>query len=509
MSTRPWSVALLALGPAAFVAAGLALESADALAPLKLSIQRTPGSLPSSLAVSRDEVARGAPLVSLYAEHETLFDPQMGLLTNLRRPGRAWEVPAMFSYFDQGRLVIAGGVGLRVHGSNSGARPQEQSFRLDFRREYGLDQFMPGVLFGGQSDPITRLVVHNDRRHDGRGRWWHLVNPLAYDIARQIGAVTPNTQPVRFFINGEFLGIYVLTEHIRTPFLRSRYGHSNFIRTDAYMLQALRLAVGRIAPLTMAGVDDLIDVENLSRWFVSILFCATTDPFQAVLLQDATQTDARWFWVNWDMDQSFMGTDRQTGELARHDTFETTLNHRIDALPLGLSGVMTGGHPALESEILTRLIADDPVYRKYLTRLVTETLNHRVTEGFLSERFNHYRATAERLGVGELEYLEDLQWFLVLRAHEVRSLVTQYLGAGPAYRYELDGPDGVEFEIDGHRVTSGFRGWYFEDAAVTVRLTDRQNGFSHWMVNDRPVRTTDLTHRITADTTVMPVFTSD
>ena len=74
---------------------------------------------------------------------------------------------------------------------------------------------MPGVLFGGQSDPITRLVVHNDRRHDGRGRWWHLVNPLAYDIARQIGAVTPNTQPVRFFINGEFLGIYVLTEHIR------------------------------------------------------------------------------------------------------------------------------------------------------------------------------------------------------------------------------------------------------------------------------------------------------
>ena len=170
---------------------------------------------------------------------------------------------------------------------------------------------------------------------------------------------------------------------------------------------------------------------------------------------------------------------------------------------------MTGGHPALESEILTRLIADDPVYREYLTRLVTETLNHRVTEEFLSERFNHYRATAERLGVGELEYLEDLQWFLVLRAHEVRSLVTRYLGAGPAYRYELDGPDGVEFEIDGHRVTSGFRGWYFEDAAVTVRLTDRQNDFSHWMVNDRPVRTTDLTHRITADTSVVPVFTSD
>ena len=233
------------------------------------------------------------------------------------------------------------------------------------------------------------------------------------------------------------------------------------------MSQALRLAIGRIAPLTMAGVDDLIDVENLSRWFVSILFCATTDPFQAVLLQDVTQTDARWFWVNWDMDQSFMGTDVQTGELARHDTFETTLNQS-----------------ALESEILTRLIADDPVYREYPTRLVTETLNHRVTEEFLSERFDHYRATAERLGVGELEYLEDLQWFLVLRAHEVRSLVTRYLGAGPAYRYELDGPDGVEFEIDGRRLTPGFRGWYFEEAAVTVRLTDRQNDFSHWMVND-------------------------
>ena len=137
---------------------------------------------------------------------------------------------------------------------------------------------------------------------------------------------------------------------------------------------------------------------------------------QSVLLRDDTQTDARWFWVNWDMDQSFMGIDAQDGERARHDTFMTTLNRRIDARPLGLSGVMTGGHPTLESEILTRLIADDPVYREYLTRLVTETLNHRVTKEFLSERFNHYRATAERLGVGELEYLEDLQWFLVLRA---------------------------------------------------------------------------------------------
>ena len=489
MITRLHRAALLILGPLAFVAAGLVLERADTFVPLKLSIQRTQASLPSSLAVPADEIARGTPLVSIYAEHDRLFDPQTGLLTNLRRRGREWEVPAMVSYFDQSRLQFAGDVGFRVHGSNSGPTPQDQSFRLHFRRTYGSEQFMPGVLFDGVSDPITRLVIQNDRHLDGEGRWWQFASPLAYDIAGQAGAVTPRTQPVRLFINGEFIGIYALTEHVRQPFLSRRFGHANFILPDALMEDALRRAIGEIAPLTMASAGRLLDIESLTRWFVSVVFCATTDPFQAVVLRDATQPDSRWFWIAWDMDKSFMDVEGQTTVLSRHDTFATTLNQ-----------------PALESKILTRLIDEDPDYRGYLARIVTETLNHRLTPEFLSERFAHYEAIASRLGVGNRAFLEDLQFFLLLRPHEVRTLVTRHLGIGPAHQVRLAGPDAATFELDGRRVSSGFTGWYFEGTEVTLALATPSRGFSHWLVNDRPVRTAVLAHPITEDIVVTPVF---
>ena len=41
---------------------------------------------------------------------------------------------------------------------------------------------------------------------------WYFVNPLAYDIARRMGAIAPETKPVRFFVNGEYYGPFVLTE---------------------------------------------------------------------------------------------------------------------------------------------------------------------------------------------------------------------------------------------------------------------------------------------------------
>ena len=483
---------ILVLGPVLFVVTGLLLESAEPLDLLRLSIQRTPGSLPSSRAVPDNVIALGVPVLSVYADSERLYDPAFGLLTNPRRGGREWEIPAMVSYFDHGRLVFASAVGFRVHGNNSGTTAREQSFRLHFRREYGGEQFMPGVLFQGRSDPITRLVVHKDRGQDSAGRWWHLVNPLAYDIARRLGADAPNTQPVRVLINGESLGVYALTEHVRQAFLRARFGHENFIRADGEIVEALRHAVDDISPLTMVEAARLIDVESLSRWFVSVIFCATTDPFQPVMFQDETRPDARWFWVAWDMDHSFMDLYGQASELWQHDTFETTLHQ-----------------PALESEILTRLISEDPAYRDYLIHTVTDALNHHVTAEFLRERLEHYRMAGTDYELEHLEFLEILEYFLVLRPPEVRALLTRHAGAGPSHRFVVRVPEGVDLEVDGYRKSNGFRGWYFDGTDVDVRLTTSRSDFLHWLVNDRLLQTPDLRHRVVSDTTVTAVLSSD
>ena len=487
MSMRASGTALLVLGPLAFVAFGLLVDGAERFDRLRLSVQYTPAGLPSSKAVPAELVELGVPVLSLYVDSSQLHDPDTGLMSDPGR-GSTSETPATVSYFDNGRLVFGSGVGLRVHGSRHGERLDDQSYRLHFRRQYGSSQMMPGMLFDGQSDPLTTVVARRTQRRDDGERTWYLVNPLAYDIATRLGAVTPYTHPAQLVVNGSRLGLYVLTEHIRAPFLRRRFGHSQFIRADAEMEDALARTVDGLSTITMASVNGIIDVDSLTRWFLSVIYCSTRDPFQAVLLRDQTRPAARWIWVNWDMDQSFMGS-RDTPNPWTDDTMAETL-----------------GQEHVESRILTRLIAEDPDYRRYLAEALTEALNHRVTVDFLRERFEHYSTIAQRHDVEHRDYLAILERFLMSRHSEVRRHVARHLEVGRAFYVDVRTPNGIEIEVDGYRQLQPYAGWYFDGGEIEIDIGAQPRNFSHWLVNEQRVDTRTLRHRVTADTVIVPVM---
>ena len=192
--------------------------------------------LASTAVLDPAEVSRGFPIMSLWVEPDDLHDPVTGILANVRARGRAWERTGALSYFDDGELRFASSVGVRLHGGGSRITSEVQSFRVYFREEYGADAFGEGLLFDGASDPLQRLILHNDvrrgslprslagrsataaerRRHRPRARW-SFSNPLAYDIAERIGAIVPRTKPVRFFLNGKWQGVYVVTEYVDVP----------------------------------------------------------------------------------------------------------------------------------------------------------------------------------------------------------------------------------------------------------------------------------------------------
>ena len=48
----------------------------------------------------------------------------------------------------------------------------------------------------------------------------------------RLGGWRPRPQPASFVLNGVPQGLYVLVEHVREPFLMSRFGHENFDRAD-------------------------------------------------------------------------------------------------------------------------------------------------------------------------------------------------------------------------------------------------------------------------------------
>ena len=129
-----------------------------------------------------NEIASGVPVLSLTLDDADLNDPAKGLLPNKREHGEEWEREGSVSYFEDGKLRFASGVGVRIHGGGSRITAPRPGFRLYFRRKYGPREVPPGVFFSPAAQPVRRIVVHDDVRRDGKIDWY-FANPLAYDIA--------------------------------------------------------------------------------------------------------------------------------------------------------------------------------------------------------------------------------------------------------------------------------------------------------------------------------------
>lgn len=464
---------LLVVATGAICAVTLKLESADLFPLWRFAVQWSPAALPSSRAVPPIEIASGVPVLSLTLDEADLRDPANGLLPNKMKHGKEWEREGSVSYFDGGRLLFASGAGVRIHGGGSRELAPRNGFRLYFRRQYGPRELPPGVLFSADAQPVRRLVVHDDVRQDADRTYWHFVNPLAYDIAKAFGAIAPETKPVRFFVNGEYYGPFVLTERFDERFFAAHWGHEDVLLSQEEMDKLWKWLL-RTRPLTMKAVSQHVNVDNLTRWFLATAFCATRDAYQGPgQFLDQTKNTGGWFWVNWDMDQSFRDWNL--------DSYQYLLERIAEP-----RRVRNPADP--RSLILTQLIAEDGEYREYFKRVAQKALNHEMTDAFLQERYEHYRETAARLRVQHLDYLPRLRQFLEKRRAFFRLTTEQWLNSSPSQPVRLSAPENVALIIEGERVTNGYQGMYFPDLEMVVDVADEHRpGFSGWRINGRVV----------------------
>ncbi len=461
---------LLTVATLAICVGMMTLESADLFPLWRFAVQWSPEALSSSLAVPTKEIASGLPVLSLTLDDADLHDPETGVLPNKLEHGIEWEREGSLSYFDGGKLLFAGGVGVRIHGGGSRITAPRPGFRLYFRRKYGPRELTPGVLFSEAAQPVRRIVVHDDVRRTGNVNWY-FVNPLAYDIARAVGGIAPETKPVRFYLNGDYYGPFVATERFDERFFAAHWGYDAVQFTQEEMDELFEW-VRTTRPLTMANVAAHVNVDNLTRWFVAVAFSATRDAYQGPgQFLDHTKQTGRWFWVNWDMDQSLRDWN--------HDSYQ----YLLDRVAEGRRGRNPAEPRAI---ILSNLIAEDGAYRDFLKRIVQKALNHQLTDAFLMERYEHYLQTATQFQIPRLNYLPHLRQFLQRRRNFFRLTSEQWLNSPPSQRLTVVAPPGVELMIDGERVKGGYQGLYFPDVELTADIgADHREGFSEWRINGR------------------------
>jgi hypothetical protein len=467
--TRASRLAVAAALAVALAAIGLLAERHPALFALKFSVQRSPELMPSSLAVPDEELRRGLPTLSMSLSQHDLYDRATGILANTQQHGRAWERRGTISYFEGGRVLFASTAGVRVHGGGSRVTSPRQGYRVYLRREYGASTIPPGLVFGrSHTHPIRVLVVHNDVRYR-LGTEWALSNPLAFDIVNAVGGIASPAVPVRFLLNGQFQGVFVLYEHFHPKHYFPAHGR-RAVRLNAAEFEALWNQVRALDRVTIETVGDLVDLDNLTRWFIATAFCGTRDPFQGPSqFRDEGRPRAQWFWVNWDMDESF-GNVRQ-------DPFNDLL------IPPG--GARRGRRDdEVRPYLMTALLAQDPAYREIFKARWIEAMNFQITPAFLRERFDHYRQIARTYGVAKLDYLQPLEAFLTERPRVLREQAARYLRT-PAVSCSVVST--LPVLVDGHQVSGRFDGYYFRGMRVMLDVpTEDATRFSHWRLNGTP-----------------------
>jgi len=500
----------------------------------KYQFKANPGrmqSLPSSLVISENDFKEGWPLLSIVVDEKNLYDPEKGILIHRLEKGQDWERLAHVSYYEDGQLMFASGAGLRIHGGDESRRKagKRRSFRLYFRNVYGINHIEPGILYSLESKPIKHLVVARDTL-----RHIPFIANAAFEIANRIGAKVPESKPILLFLNGELKGTYCLSEHVHQRQWAYHIGHDNFAfyhlehitypffrlernKSDARSLRLYRelgmRAMDLNKKMTMKEAETLVDLDNLSRQIISIIFCGTTDWRQGAAVLDLSKPAAKWFWINWDVNQSIMDYRGESGWLKS--------NQRVAWKQEGFELILSGKNWYVQNAkarhmrrwdvraiLFARLIRESPEYCEYFVQLMMDILNHRLTADFFQPLVDKYKNLANSYGFKKRAFTR-IEIYVQNRPKFLRKQIQLYFSEGKYFPCEVIGSDGIQYEIDGYPESSGYRGWYFKEKKITVKILKHAGGiFSHWVVNGKKVKGTYLKHRVLTKTSIYPVFKS-
>ena len=344
---------------------------------------------------------RGIGTLSISAAPEDLWSGERGILANPTQTGRDWERRAAFELIHAGGTrAFSIGCGLRVHGGASRLNSEKKSLRLYFRDVYGPAKlehdFFSAASAGDPVLPLTRFdqLVLRGGYNDS---WLHfseltrrnavyLRDELVRRLANADGGVQAHGTWFGVYLNGEYQGLYNLTERIHEDFLSDSFRHDEWdvikeglVRNgdDVAWIALLEFVEGSnlADPALWSRAMQLVDVHQLVRYLALQLWADNRD-WPARNWYAARPRDlpgARWRFLHWDSEQTFASStesvivnrdtlssaQEQNGDLAKiiaafleSDDFRFRLRRELVRLHAGLL------HPDRVDEILQPLAAE-------------------------------------------------------------------------------------------------------------------------------------------------------
>lgn len=443
------------------------------------------------------------PIISIVVDDDFLHDPDTGIMVNREQKGGEWERIAEVSYAEQGKVLFETHAGIRMHGGKRLTTGEfTPGFRLYFRRKYGLEQVPTGLILPDLPVPLRTVVLQTSAWPPG----YPLNNPIAYDIARQIGCEAPETRLISIYLNGKPYSLGFATEHLSRrqwgqrldgeDYFFVKYRSKNSDRDLVSYREKLGTALDEGVVLNMQQVAERIDLDNLTAQILAWGFCGTGDYCQGVAVGRRDDPASRLFYLTWDMDHSFWDGSARTYGFDRRHWQQPALE--------GFLEDKDKRRICWRTYIFNRLFYHDPAYRNHFLQRLNETLNHRVSPSFLRERLDYYRHMLATSGQPHADYLDMLSSFFENRASFIYAELHDLFSIPPPSSCSISFPEGLSVRVDGYEYRDPYQGFYYPSSTVSVTLPDSfpDSLRAVWLVNGAQVEQPRLQLRLDGNTAI-------
>jgi hypothetical protein len=181
--------------------------------------------------INRKEQIGELPVISMYVDPQDLFSYDRGIYVlgkayeepgeedpgtgdqgyrgNCFMRGIEWERPAAIDYLPGGfgEKGFSADLGIRIMGGDSRANMQK-SFRMKCRAEYGKKNIYYGLFPGGQTKYKSFILRNGGNDYD----YARFRDPMLQELVSDRAFETQRSRPVVLFIDGEYWGMYAMTE---------------------------------------------------------------------------------------------------------------------------------------------------------------------------------------------------------------------------------------------------------------------------------------------------------
>lgn len=285
------------------------------------------------------------PVVSLCVDSAALFDFDTGIYVpgvhydsldwkhtgNYCQHGREWERRAVFTFYSHDGTSIEQNCGLRTRGASQRIKRQK-AFSLYSRAEYGAKKFNYRFFEDRNQTSYKRLAL---RGWDATYGWDDTgVNDwLCQKIAEPLECDNLATRPVVLFINGEYWGIYFLSEKADEHYIEEHHGvdHDDVDMLSWYDGTVESGSADRWLPLWewLTGADltldenyqylaEHIDIDAIIDYIIIEVFVSNVD-WPANNIRFWSTPETKWRWIFYDADAA-LALYRPNSQILNHLT---------------------------------------------------------------------------------------------------------------------------------------------------------------------------------------------